>query len=109
MLAVQASAPEVFLAQLLDLEGQLGRVRAAVPRFGPRRIDLDLLLFGQQRLATPFCTVPHPRMFKRAFVLCPLAEIAPDYLIFGKTAEAYLAELDWRREGKKIFQAAVSA
>ena len=109
LLVVQSTAPQAFLTQLLDLERRLGRVRDGLPRFGPRRIDLDLLLFGQHTLTTPFCTLPHPRMLKRAFVLCPLAEIAPDCLIFGKRPDAYLAELDWHREGKKIFQTSAPA
>ncbi|MCR5812958.1 MAG: 2-amino-4-hydroxy-6-hydroxymethyldihydropteridine diphosphokinase [Desulfovibrio sp.] len=104
MLSVEDSEPPVFLARLLELEQRLGRVREGVPRFGPRRIDLDLLLFGNRVLTTPFCTLPHPRMLKRAFVLCPLAEIAPEYLILGKTAAEYLAQLTWHREGLRIFQ-----
>jgi 2-amino-4-hydroxy-6-hydroxymethyldihydropteridine diphosphokinase len=60
---------------LLDIENQLGRVRAE--RFGPRTIDLDLLLYGNQTCHTSELTLPHPRMHERPFVLEPLAEIAP--------------------------------
>ncbi|MBR3665095.1 MAG: 2-amino-4-hydroxy-6-hydroxymethyldihydropteridine diphosphokinase [Desulfovibrio sp.] len=96
--------PQAFLTRLLELEGRLGRVRDGVQRFGPRRIDLDLLLFGQRTLSDTFCTLPHPRMLQRAFVLCPLHEIAPDLVICGKTASEHLAGLDWHREGLRIFQ-----
>jgi 2-amino-4-hydroxy-6-hydroxymethyldihydropteridine diphosphokinase len=68
-------APEDLLRLLLDIEHQLGRVRTE--RFGPRIIDLDLLLFGDQTRRTPELTLPHPRMHERTFVLGPLAEIAP--------------------------------
>ena len=67
--------PHELLHMLLDIETQLGRVRAEC--FGPRTIDLDLLLYGNQTCQTPELTLPHPRMHERAFVLEPLAEIAP--------------------------------
>lgn len=71
-----AVAPEPLLAALLDIELGLGRVRDR--RWGPRTIDLDLLLYGGRRIATESLTVPHPRLRERPFVLEPLAEIAPD-------------------------------
>jgi len=52
--------------------------RAAGERYGPRVVDIDLLLYGDQLIHTPELTVPHPRMAERPFVLAPLAEIAPD-------------------------------
>jgi 3-oxoacyl-[acyl-carrier protein] reductase len=68
-------SPRDLMNVLLDIETTLGRVRAE--RFGPRTIDLDVLLYGQEIVQTPELTVPHPRMHERAFVLAPLAEIAP--------------------------------
>jgi 2-amino-4-hydroxy-6-hydroxymethyldihydropteridine diphosphokinase len=71
-----ALSPHDLLAMLLDIEQQLGRVRAE--RWGPRVIDLDLLLCGNEVAADPDLTLPHPRMHERRFVLEPLAEIAAD-------------------------------
>jgi len=59
------------------VEAALGRSRDREPRWGPRAIDIDLLLFGDEVIADPGLIVPHPRMHDRAFVLIPLAEIAP--------------------------------
>ncbi|MBV9850003.1 MAG: 2-amino-4-hydroxy-6-hydroxymethyldihydropteridine diphosphokinase [Armatimonadetes bacterium] len=69
-------SPRELLARILQLERQLGRVRTQ--RWGPRVIDIDILLYGDEALAEPGLTVPHPRMAERAFVLRPLAEIAPE-------------------------------
>ena len=98
--------PEALLRDLLELEARLGRVRSTDPalRYGPRCIDIDLLLIDALRLETPFCTLPHPRMTRRAFVLEPLAEIAPGLAVAGKPVEAWLARLSYRREGSRIFQ-----
>ena len=70
-----ALSPEALLRACLDTERALGRVRD-VPR-GPRTIDLDLLLYGDEVRDTPGLTLPHPRMHERRFVLVPLVEIAP--------------------------------
>ena len=69
-------SPEDLLHFLKTLEQRLGRTPTY--RYGPREIDLDLLLYGDQVISTPALTIPHPRMAERAFVLTPLAEIAPD-------------------------------
>jgi 2-amino-4-hydroxy-6-hydroxymethyldihydropteridine diphosphokinase len=74
-------AAEPLLKRLLEIEAALGRVRAE--RWGPRTIDLDLLLFGQERFSSPALTVPHPRMAERRFVLEPLAELEPDLVLPG--------------------------
>lgn len=66
---------------LLSVEQQLGRCRGE--RYGPRHIDLDLLMYAERQVDLPGCRVPHPRMTERAFVLVPLAEMAPDALIPG--------------------------
>ena len=68
-------APRALLERLLAIEQVHGRVRAA-PN-GPRTLDLDILLYGGRTLREPGLTIPHPRMLERAFVLVPLAEIAP--------------------------------
>lgn len=65
-----------LLSFLKDLEADLGRT--ATTRWGPRLIDLDILLFDDLVLATPTLTIPHPHLHERAFVLIPLGEIAPD-------------------------------
>lgn len=69
-------APEQLLDELQSLEQRHGRVRG-VERWGPRSLDLDLLLYGSERVDTARLQVPHPRMIERVFVLYPLAEIAP--------------------------------
>ena len=72
------------------VENALGRARAAEVRWGPRTIDLDLLLFGEHVIDEPDLIVPHPRMHERAFVLAPLIEIAPDIEIPGRGSAAAL-------------------
>jgi 2-amino-4-hydroxy-6-hydroxymethyldihydropteridine diphosphokinase len=71
-------SPQALLQRLLSLETQFGRVRRE--RWGPRLLDLDLLLFGDRQVQTPTLEIPHPRMAERAFVLIPLAEIAADWI-----------------------------
>ena len=73
---------EALLRELLATEARFGRVRQ-FPN-APRTLDLDLLLYGDRVIAEPGLVVPHPRMHERAFVLAPLAEIAPDTVIPGK-------------------------
>ncbi|HET7773197.1 MAG TPA: 2-amino-4-hydroxy-6-hydroxymethyldihydropteridine diphosphokinase [Burkholderiaceae bacterium] len=79
-------APHAVLALLNEVEQGLGRDRSrnGGERNAPRLIDLDLLLYGDQRIDTPHLTVPHPRMHERAFVLRPLAEVWPDAAIPGR-------------------------
>jgi 2-amino-4-hydroxy-6-hydroxymethyldihydropteridine diphosphokinase len=74
--------PGELLGVLLGVERVLGRVRDGV-RFGPRTIDLDLLLYGDETLDDPGLTVPHPRLHERRFALEPLAELAPGLVIPG--------------------------
>jgi 2-amino-4-hydroxy-6-hydroxymethyldihydropteridine diphosphokinase len=75
-------APRALLDRLLGIECDLGRTRDG-PRFGPRTIDLDLLLYDDLVLDEPGLTIPHPRMHERRFVLEPLAEIAPGLVVPG--------------------------
>lgn len=70
--------PEALFEALMRLEAELGRNRIMENRWGPRVIDIDLLTFGNDTRSTPRLTLPHPRMTQRAFVMLPLAEIAPE-------------------------------
>ena len=75
--------PRALLDRLLAIERELGRTRDG-PRFGPRTIDLDLLLLGDLVLDEPGLTLPHPRLHERRFVLEPLAELAPELVVPGR-------------------------
>jgi 2-amino-4-hydroxy-6-hydroxymethyldihydropteridine diphosphokinase len=74
--------PQALLRELLDIERRFGRQRAE--KYGPRTLDLDLLLYDDQFLDLPELTLPHPRLHLRAFVLLPLAELAPDLRLPGR-------------------------
>ena len=94
-----------LLDMLLDEENSLGRVRGGGLRFGPRPIDLDLLLFGNEVMNTERLALPHPRMLERAFVLVPLAEIAPDLVLpHGLNVTEALGRLDYRQEDDVLYQ-----
>jgi 2-amino-4-hydroxy-6-hydroxymethyldihydropteridine diphosphokinase len=87
-------AARELLTLLLEVEQRFGRSREAVPAQGPRTLDLDLLLYGDAELDEPGLQVPHPRLHERAFVLEPLAELAPGLQIPGRgPVEALVAEL----------------
>jgi 2-amino-4-hydroxy-6-hydroxymethyldihydropteridine diphosphokinase len=68
-------SPEQLMARLLRIEYALGRTREV--RMGPRTVDLDLLIYGEEQRDTEFLTLPHPRLHTRRFVLVPLVELAP--------------------------------
>ena len=80
--------PLALLRQLQAIENRHGRVRTV--RNAPRTLDLDLLLWSDCTLQTPELTLPHPRMHRRAFVLKPLAELAPDLVLPGHGAISVL-------------------
>ena len=87
--------PRELLERLLAIEARLGRVRGEGPRFGPRTLDLDLLVYGDETIDEPGLTVPHPRLAERRFALEPLAELAPGLKIPGLgPVQALLAELE---------------
>jgi 2-amino-4-hydroxy-6-hydroxymethyldihydropteridine diphosphokinase len=85
--------PRELLERLLDVEQRLGRVRSE--RFGPRTIDLDLLVYGDEVVDEPGLMLPHPRLHERRFALEPLAELAPGLVLPGRgPLSALLAELE---------------
>jgi 2-amino-4-hydroxy-6-hydroxymethyldihydropteridine diphosphokinase len=85
---------QALLGVLLEVERRLGRTREG-PRFGPRTIDLDLLLYGDEVIDESGLTVPHPRLHERRFALEPLAELDPELVVPGRgPLRALLAELD---------------
>ncbi len=85
--------PHALLFTLHKIEKKFGRDRAHERRWGPRTLDLDIIAYGDEQFETPDLILPHPRLFERAFVLVPLAEIAPDRDIAGQTPRAALAAL----------------
>jgi 2-amino-4-hydroxy-6-hydroxymethyldihydropteridine diphosphokinase len=86
-------APRALFDRLLEIERDLGRTRDG-PRYGPRTIDLDLLLYGDQVIDEPGLTVPHPRLHERLFVLEPLQELDPGLVVPGRGSLAgMIAEL----------------
>ena len=87
-------APRDLLAHAQDVELQLGRDRAHEKRWGPRTADIDIIAYGDLAVHELGLTVPHPRLFERAFVLRPLAEIAADRVISGKSVREWLANVD---------------
>ena len=89
-------SPRELLDALLEIERRLGRVRDPAERWGPRTIDLDILLWEDLVLHEPGLTIPHPRLHERRFVLAPLAEIDPDAIVptLGRPVAALLTDLD---------------
>ena len=84
--------PHALLARCQDVENRMGRVRRE--RWGPRVIDVDILVHRAGALAHADLVLPHPRLTERAFVLVPLNEIAPDLVIGGKSVAMWLAGID---------------
>lgn len=86
--------PRELLARGQMVERLFGRDRARETRWGPRTLDIDLIDYGGEIIDAPDLTLPHPRALERAFVLVPLAEIAPDWRIGGISVREALARLD---------------
>ena len=86
--------PEQLLGEILVIESVMGRVRTE--HWGPRVIDIDILLFGDRVIRTDRLVIPHPRMHERRFVLDPAAEIAPDMIhpVFGKSVQQMKNEIN---------------
>jgi 2-amino-4-hydroxy-6-hydroxymethyldihydropteridine diphosphokinase len=84
--------PRELLDLCLAAEQSLKRVRQE--RWGPRIVDLDVLVYGDVAVHEPGLAIPHPRMLERAFVMVPLAEIAPDLVLSAKTAAEWAQDLD---------------
>ncbi|MER8432140.1 2-amino-4-hydroxy-6-hydroxymethyldihydropteridine diphosphokinase [Mesorhizobium caraganae] len=87
-----ALAPRALLDLCLEAERKLKRVREE--RWGPRLIDIDILVFGDRIIHETGLEVPHPRMLERAFVLAPLAEIAPELAVGGRSVSERLSAVD---------------
>jgi 2-amino-4-hydroxy-6-hydroxymethyldihydropteridine diphosphokinase len=94
--------PHVLLARCLATEDRLGRTRDGARRWGPRVIDLDLLFYGDVELDEAGLTLPHPRLFERAFVIVPLAEIAGDREISGQRVGDAAGTID--RGGVRLWE-----
>jgi 2-amino-4-hydroxy-6-hydroxymethyldihydropteridine diphosphokinase len=88
-------SPQRLLQRLLEIERALGRVRAAETRWGPRVIDLDLLMYDEVTCKDTRLSLPHPHLHERAFVLAPLNELAPRFVVPGRGPVAdCLARID---------------
>ncbi len=94
LLAETRLTPSALLARTQCVERAFGRDRANEHRFGPRPLDIDILSYDDLVLETADLTLPHPRLFERAFVLVPLAEIVPEHMIAGRRVRDALAGLD---------------
>jgi 2-amino-4-hydroxy-6-hydroxymethyldihydropteridine diphosphokinase len=94
VVAATALAPRELLARVQAIEQALGRNRSKEQRWGPRPVDIDLIAYDDLTLREPDLVLPHPRLFERAFVLAPLAEIAPERRIAGIRVADALARLD---------------
>ena len=88
-------SPRGLLQAMLEIESAHGRDRTKESRWGPRRVDLDLLMYADRIVDEPDLVVPHPRMHQRTFVLAPLAEIAPNAVhpVLGVTIRALHEQL----------------
>lgn len=98
--------PQTLLKSCLDVEEQMGRVR--IQRWGPRVIDIDLLLYHDTRIDSPSLTLPHPGILQREFVIIPLHEMAPSLIMpNGKTVAAVAAEFSRNGDAVRLWKADV--
>ena len=84
--------PRVLLETILGIERALGRIRGEL--WGPRTIDIDILLYGDRTVDEPGLTIPHPRIQDRAFVLLPLVDILPGATVSGRTVQEWVDAID---------------
>lgn len=103
-LVEESFTPGEFLAKLQTIEKKLGRNRGNEIRFGPRTIDIDIILFGELTSCDEFCTLPHPSACRRAFVLLPLLTVMPCLKINGQGLFYWMGRLNWRLSGWRIWQ-----
>jgi 2-amino-4-hydroxy-6-hydroxymethyldihydropteridine diphosphokinase len=89
-----ALPPRALLSRAQEVERAFGREREKERRWGPRPVDIDLLAYDDTALSAPDLVLPHPRLFERAFVLVPLAEIAPERVIAGRRVRDAVAQVD---------------
>jgi 2-amino-4-hydroxy-6-hydroxymethyldihydropteridine diphosphokinase len=89
-----ALSPHELLKRVQEVERAFGRNRAKEVRWGPRPLDIDIIAYDDLALNDPGLTLPHPRLFERAFVLVPLADIAADQVIAGVRVKDALARID---------------
>jgi 2-amino-4-hydroxy-6-hydroxymethyldihydropteridine diphosphokinase len=94
IVATTELSPPDLLERAQSVEGQFGRDRAHEKHWGPRTLDIDLIAYDEVVRSTPLLTLPHPRALERAFVLLPLAEIAPNGRILGVRVKDALKRLD---------------
>ncbi len=93
--------PLELLEKLQEIENSMGRKRTV--RWGPRTIDLDILLYGCTEVNLPSLTLPHPRMWERAFVLVPLREICPEGILWGRALDGLIDRCP-DRHGVKLYR-----
>lgn len=93
--------PLALLGKLQEIEAMLKRERTI--HWGPRTMDIDILLYGRETLNLPELKIPHPEMLKRAFVLIPLRDIEPDMEIYGISIDRYINACN-DKDGVKLYQ-----
>ncbi len=96
--------PHKLLEKTKEVEYLLGRVRVEGNQYAARTIDIDILDYEDFHCSDAELTLPHPRMFERAFVLIPLREIEPNYVFAGKSIDDFLSFIDYKVYRKSIFQ-----
>jgi 2-amino-4-hydroxy-6-hydroxymethyldihydropteridine diphosphokinase len=94
-------SPSELICFTQDTEKRMKRVKTIVN--GPRIIDIDILLYDDERVDAEGLTIPHPRMRERAFVMVPLYEISPELVISGKSIAAIMADFSGERIRKKVY------
>jgi 2-amino-4-hydroxy-6-hydroxymethyldihydropteridine diphosphokinase len=86
--------PEALMLRCLAIEAAMGRDRKNALRWGPRLIDIDMILYENRKLSTEKLILPHPRFRERAFVLVPMADIAPEWIVEGRTIKDWTSGID---------------